>query len=208
MSRVGFTHTEFTGEVAMPGDKVILPFNGLRPTTLLDLISRNKYWEGCNTQEQGGPPQNILWFGCIDAVVSEICSTLTLPGGIIAYRNFGNLFQGDASAKAALEHARTQTDKDYDLTVVVVGHDNCRAIQLAKAAVAGDSSIPDVIINWIQPLIELVNNNENATIEQLSELNVEEQVKNIKDFFIGFGGGGGVVVSGANYNANTGILHA
>jgi len=203
MSRVGFTHTEPKSEEVASDDTVDLHFYKNAPATLADLISRNSNWPNITTYG----PKNILWFGCIEAAVSETCSTLTLPGGIITYRNFGNLFQdGDYSAKAALRHAQTQTDND--LTVVVVGHDNCRAIQLAKDAVAGDSSISDDIINWIPPLTKLVMENPLATIEQLSELNVKEQVKKIEKFFECFRGGGAVVVSGANYNANTGILHA
>ena len=71
-----------------------------------------------------------MWFGCMDASCSEVFSTLTLPGGILTYRNFGKyvlntiripyctIFPNlrfvkfipdiDPSAKAAIAQALTQ----------------------------------------------------------------------------------------------------
>ncbi len=162
MSRVGFAHTELTSksEVVASGDTVNLPFNRKRPATLDDLFSRNRDWTAAiadSSYEPEDTPPNvsricillhveptnpsrycllkILWFGCIDAAVSETCLTLTLPGAIITHRNFGkyaacttsvfcliylvfknlySLFQAnDLNARAALAHVRTQSDNIY-----------------------------------------------------------------------------------------------
>jgi len=221
MSRVGFAHIELTSksEVVASGDTVNLPFNRKRPSTLDDLFSRNRDWTAAiadSGYEPEDTPPNILWFGCIDAAVSETCLTLTLPGAIITHRNFGNLFQAnDLNARAALAHARTQSDNIY---ILVVGHDNCQAIQLAKDVVAGVPNIPNDITSWIQPLIVLVNDNPDATVAELSRLNVNQQVENIRRLLIGnIDGAGtfaastsGVVlgnVSGANASGPTGGLH-
>jgi len=99
---------------------------------------------------------------------------------------------------------------------LVVGHDNCQAIQLAKDVVAGVPNIPDDITGWIQPLIVLVNDNPDATVAELSRLNVNQQVENIRRFLIGnidgartFAASGVILgnVSGANASGPTGGLH-
>ncbi len=78
------------------------------------------------------------------------------------------------------------------------------------------SVVPDDITGWIQPLILLVNDNPDATVAELSRLNVNQQVENIRRFLIGNINGGrtfaarGVVlgnVSGANASGPTGGLH-
>jgi len=194
-----------------------------RPSDIGQLLDWNARRVGIN---------HILWFGCIDAVVSEHFTTLARPGGIITHRNFGNLFDdkdpSTLAALSALGHAPTQTEKVYSTAVLVVGHDKCRAIQFARAAVAGGdtTSIPDDIKNWIQPLIDIVTEhlkkNPDANDEELSRLNVNQQVKNIKTH-LGIDDSddepdkptvkssfGGVVVQvwGAYYNVDTGLLRA
>jgi len=197
-----------------PGQAVAIPFNTNERPQLEDLLEWNGYWAKCvnsySVSENEDKPQNVMWFGCMDASCSEVFSTLTLPGGILTYRNFGNLFQtSDPSAKAAIAQALTQ-----NIAIAVVGHDNCRAIRLAKelASSPGDATltVPGDIKDWLKPLIQLVQDNPTATLERLAELNVKQQVESILDYleptyrsrsFVN-------VVNGYVYNFGTGILRA
>ena len=118
--------------------------------------------------------------GCADSRLPLTSFTQTGPGQFFVQRNIANqISTTDINFLATLEYAVNVLKVQH---IIVSGHYNCGGI---KAAVTGVDS--GIIGNWVQPIRRLYLKSkdqleklpEKEMLNQLSEMNVVHQIKNL-----------------------------
>jgi carbonic anhydrase len=140
-------------------------------------LSDREYFSRMETTQT---PQ-ILWIGCSD---SRVCANAVCdvePGEVFVHRNVGNIVHAaDLNCMSVLQYAVDQLKVRH---IVVCGHHGCGAV---AAALKGHQ--PGLINHWLEPIRELVRENEDwlaslpsqeARCDSLCEMNVRAQVENL-----------------------------
>lgn len=123
----------------------------------------------------------ILWIGCADSRVPPNEITQTNPGDIFIHRNVANLVvHTDLNMLSVLQYAVEVLEVQH---VVVCGHYGCGGV---KAAMTNTSL--GLINKWLRNIKDVYRyhdqeidalTDENAKVDRLIELNVQEQVYNL-----------------------------
>ena len=124
----------------------------------------------------------FLWIGCSDSRVPANEITGTQPGEIFVHRNVANLVVNtDVNLLAVLDYAVTHLKVKH---VIVCGHYGCGGI---KAATTKTDYKP-VLNMWLRNIKDVIRHHqeelndikeEEARVDRLVELNVQEQVYNL-----------------------------
>ncbi|HEX8313574.1 MAG TPA: carbonic anhydrase [Flavisolibacter sp.] len=154
------------------------------------LLEENKQWA---TDKVAGDPYyferlahlqtpEFLWIGCSDSRVPANEITNTQPGEIFVHRNVANLvINTDVNLLAVLDYAVTHLKVKH---VIVCGHYGCGGI---KAAMTKTDYKP-VLNMWLRNIKDVIRHHqdeleripdEEARVDRLVELNVQEQVYNL-----------------------------
>ncbi|MDE1182741.1 carbonic anhydrase [Paraburkholderia sp.] len=132
---------------------------------------------------QGQSPK-VLWLGCSDSRVPAETITHCQPGDLFVHRNIANLFQpDDDNGASVLEYAVKVLKVGH---VIVCGHYGCGGVRAALLPPPDD--LPHVK-RRIAPLCALADRHradidaqpdETTQINRLAELNVLEQVRQLR----------------------------
>lgn len=124
----------------------------------------------------------FLWIGCSDSRVPPDQITQTEPGEIFIHRNVGNLVVNtDVNVLSVLDYAVNYLKVKH---VIVCGHYGCGGI---KAAIT-NTDFKQVLNMWLRNIKDIYRihrseldtiANEEARVDRLVELNVQEQVMNL-----------------------------
>ena len=154
------------------------------------LLSDNKAWAAervstdpdfFNRLEHLQTPE-FLWIGCSDSRVPANQITGTEPGEIFVHRNVANLvINTDVNVLSVLDFAVNHLKVKH---VIVCGHYGCGGI---KAATTNHDFKP-VLNMWLRNIKDVYRlhreeldgiKDEHQRLNRLTQLNVEEQVKNL-----------------------------
>jgi len=123
----------------------------------------------------------FLWIGCSDSRVPANQITGTLPGEVFVHRNIANLVvEDDLNLLSVLHYAVTYLKVQH---VIICGHYGCGGI---KAACSDESY--GVLDKWLVNIKTVRDRNsgmlekikdEDDRLDRLTELTVEQQVRNI-----------------------------
>ena len=154
------------------------------------LLKENKQWA---EQKLKNDPQyfdrllhvqtpEFLWIGCSDSRVPPDQITQTEPGEIFIHRNVGNLVVNtDVNVLSVLDYAVNYLKVKH---VIVCGHYGCGGI---KAAIT-NTDFKQVLNMWLRNIKDIYRihrseldtiTDEEARVNRLVELNVQEQVMNL-----------------------------
>lgn len=154
--------------------------------TWQDLLERNRRWAaeiessnpGYFRRVAGVHAPRAMFVGCSDARVPANLLTRAEPGEIFVHRNIANqVLPTDASLSAGLRYAIDVLGVDE---LIVCGHRGCGGVRASLGAHG-----PDDLEPWIASLRRLARARrdeldalpDDARVERLVELNVEEQVE-------------------------------
>ncbi len=125
---------------------------------------------------------NFLYIGCSDSRMPLDTFTNTEPGELFVHRNIANQVSiTDINLLSVLDYAVNVLKVKH---VIVCGHYDCGGIHAAYTGNAGG-----LVGNWISPIRDLARehkaeldaiSNEKQRMNRLSELNVINQVENLK----------------------------
>ncbi|MBR8315478.1 carbonic anhydrase [Burkholderia dolosa] len=130
-----------------------------------------------------GQNPRVLWIGCSDSRVPAETITHSVPGELFVHRNIANLFQPDDDNSASvLEYAVRVLKVDH---VIVCGHYGCGGVR--ASLLPPPSDLPHVA-RRIAPLCALARRHrdalagldDTAAADRLAELNVLEQVRQLR----------------------------
>ena len=124
----------------------------------------------------------FLWIGCSDSRVPADKITGTQPGEIFVHRNVANLVvNNDVNLLAVLDYAVTHLKVKH---VIVCGHYGCGGVKAATTKI----DYKPVLNMWLRNIKDVIRHHqaelngiddEEARINRLVELNVQEQVYNL-----------------------------
>jgi carbonic anhydrase len=144
-----------------------------------DKVARDPHYFGRLAHLQ---KPEFLWIGCSDSRVPANEITNTQPGEIFVHRNVANLvINTDVNLLAVLDYAVTHLKVKH---VIVCGHYGCGGI---KAAMTKTDYKP-VLNMWLRNIKDVIRHHrdeleripdEEARVDRLVELNVQEQVYNL-----------------------------
>jgi carbonic anhydrase len=125
---------------------------------------------------------DFLWIGCSDSRVPANEITGTQPGEIFVHRNVANMVVNtDVNLLSVLDYAVNHLKVKH---VIVCGHYGCGGIKAATT----NSDFKPVLNMWLRNIKDVIRlhrkeldsiTDENARIDRLTELNVQEQVFNL-----------------------------
>ncbi|PRT54100.1 Carbonic anhydrase [Wickerhamiella sorbophila] len=183
------------------------------------LLKLNKEWAkrldqanpGLLEANAKGQKPQILWIGCADSR-STVASLDLLPGEVFVHRNVANMVPNcDPSSQSLIQLAMEVVGVKH---IIVCGHTDCKGVEttLNNARVGGSleawlRNLRDVRAKYKTVLEAIPSFKERA--EKLAELNVIEQVWNVKtnDIVREHMAKRGVQVYGMIYDVATGLLH-
>lgn len=124
---------------------------------------------------------DFLWIGCSDSRVPANVITGQQPGEVFVHRNIANMVvHTDLNLLSVLEYAVNVLKVHH---IIVCGHYGCGGVRAA----AGQQSM-GLINNWLRNIEDVYRfhtdeltaiKDEDARIDRLVELNVQEQVLNL-----------------------------
>ncbi|MCV6610152.1 MAG: carbonate dehydratase [Amphritea sp.] len=156
---------------------------------LSDLLDNNKAWADRMEAEHPGffkqlaaqQKPEYLWVGCSDSRVPANEIVGLLPGELFVHRNIANMvLHTDLNCISVLHYAVEVLQVKH---IIVCGHYGCGGV----AAALGNKDL-GLIDNWLRHLKDIgysnreilsTQENEQARVNLLCELNVQQQVANI-----------------------------
>ncbi|AYQ55941.1 carbonate dehydratase [Bathymodiolus thermophilus thioautotrophic gill symbiont] len=144
----------------------------------VDKINRKTPEFFSNLSNQQTP--EYLWIGCSDSRVPANELVKMDPGTIFVHRNIANLVNSsDMNVLSVIQYAVEVLKVKH---IIINGHYGCGGVQAAM-----NESNPDLIDHWIRPIRKYYQRSKNELnklsmtdrIDQLCEINVIEQVRNI-----------------------------
>lgn len=156
---------------------------------LSDLLDNNKAWADRMEAEHPGffkqlaaqQKPEYLWVGCSDSRVPANEIVGLLPGELFVHRNIANMvLHTDLNCISVLHYAVEVLQVKH---IIVCGHYGCGGV----AAALGNKDL-GLIDNWLRHLKDIGYSNreilstqadEQARVNMLCELNVQQQVANI-----------------------------
>ncbi len=155
------------------------------------LVKQNREWAIKKEQQQPGffedkarkQSPEYLWVGCCDSRMPAEMVTGMEPGDMLVYRNVANLVTTrDNSCMSAIQFAVESLQVKH---IIVTGHTNCGGVQATYRDEATGA-----LREWLEPIRDLCDchkdqldsiRDEDARINRLVELNIEQQVLNLAD---------------------------
>lgn len=156
---------------------------------LTKLLDANKSWAAARLREDPNyfkrlaalQSPDYLWIGCSDSRVPANVITGQQPGEVFVHRNIANMVvHTDLNLLSVLEYAVNVLKVHH---IIVCGHYGCGGVRAA----AGHQSL-GIINNWLRNIEDVFRfhhhelmaiSDEDARIDRLVELNVQEQVLNL-----------------------------
>lgn len=170
----------------------------------LDLIERNEHFvEAADSRyfeqlSQGQQP-HCLMLACSDSRVAPSVVTQAPLGTMFVHRNIANqVVAGDASFEAALWYALTRLKVRR---VVIKGHTGCGGIAAARGVEA-----PPALEGWLKHIRGGLPEEPEVSPDDLSRLNVLEQIRRLKAHPIYQSHGREVSIEGYLLHLETGRL--
>ncbi len=186
--------------------------------SLDDLLERNKAWARDisaadpdffqQLSKQQAP--DILWIGCSDSRVPANQIINLPPGEVFVHRNIANVVvHTDLNCLSVLQFAVDVLEVKH---IIVCGHYGCGGVQASM-----DDKDHGLIDNWLRHITDVARFNadalerldEHEKFDSLCELNVIEQVRNVRHTTIvknALKRGADLSVHGWIYNIENGIL--
>ena len=194
------------------------PFRFAPTDSIEKLLKLNREWaRQLDTANPGlfeanakGQQPQVLWIGCADSRATEGSLDL-LPGEVFTHRNVANMVPNcDPSSQALIQLAMEVVGCKH---IIVCGHTDCKGVEtaLSRTRVGGSleawlRNLRDVRAKYKHVLDPIQDQAERTA--RLAELNVIEQVYNVKDNDIvrEHIKSRGVQVHGLIYDVATGLL--
>lgn len=157
--------------------------------TLQKLIQNNRDWVQKTTDKTPDFFKNLanqqapdfLWIGCSDSRVPANTIVGMLPGELFVHRNVGNqVIQTDMNCLSVIEFAVKSLKVKH---VIVCGHYGCGGV---ISALKDEKN--GIVDNWLRNIRDIYLRNKSAMdalpsdkarIDQLCEMNVSHQVRNV-----------------------------
>jgi carbonic anhydrase len=151
------------------------------------LLLENKAWAQERTEDDPDffnrlsaiQTPEFLWIGCSDSRVPANEITGTEPGEIFVHRNIANMvIHTDVNLLSVLDYAVTYLKVKH---IIVCGHYGCGGIKAAMS----NNNYNQILNMWLRNIKDVyrlhekdlkVLNDEDAKLNRLTELNVQEQV--------------------------------
>ncbi|RKF15622.1 carbonate dehydratase [Alginatibacterium sediminis] len=184
-----------------------------------NLLENNRSWAAKLKQQQPEFFENLsqqqnpkyLWIGCSDSRVPANQIAGLAPGEIFVHRNIANVVvHTDLNCLSVIEYAVKVLKVEH---IIVTGHYGCGGVRAAM----GKEPL-GLIDNWLRHIRDVYRfhkeelvaiEDENARMDRLCELNVEEQVKNVAHTSIvrkAWSEGQKLSVHGCVYSLKDGLL--
>jgi len=113
-----------------------------------------------------------LWIGCSDSRVPANQITGLLPGEVFVHRNISNqVINTDINLMCVLQYAIDILKVKH---IIVCGHYGCGGISAVM-----DNKISGLLEHWLENVRVMIPRHKRVTPDQMCELNVIEQVKNL-----------------------------
>lgn len=113
-----------------------------------------------------------LWIGCSDSRVPANQITGLLPGEVFVHRNISNqVINTDMNLMCVLQYAIEILRVKH---IIVCGHYGCGGIGAVM-----DNKIYGLLEHWLENVKVLMSKQGKVTLDQMCELNVIQQVKNL-----------------------------
>lgn len=153
------------------------------------LLDANRSWAAARVREDPNyfkrlaalQTPDYLWIGCSDSRVPANVITGQQPGEVFVHRNIANMVvHTDLNLLSVLEYAVNVLKVHH---IIVCGHYGCGGVRAA----AGQQNL-GIINNWLRNIEDVYRfhreeltsiTDEDARIDRLVELNVQEQVLNL-----------------------------
>jgi len=149
---------------------------------ILKLLDNNRKWaEGVNEENpdffrklkrQQRP--KYLWIGCSDSRVPANQITGLLPGEVFVHRNISNqVINTDMNLMCVLQYAIEVLRVRH---IIVCGHYGCGGINAVMS-----NRVSGLLEHWLDNVKTLQPKQKKVTVDQMCELNVIAQVKNLSN---------------------------
>jgi len=147
---------------------------------IIKLLNNNKEW--ANRIEAESPDffkklkkqqrPKYLWIGCSDSRVPANQITGLLPGEVFVHRNISNqVINTDINLMCVLQYAIEILKVKH---IIVCGHYGCGGIDAVM-----DNKVNGLLEHWLANVKVLMPKQGKVTRDQMCELNVIEQVRNL-----------------------------
>lgn len=147
---------------------------------ITQLLTNNKAWAA--TIEQSIPgffhklenqhTPKFLWIGCSDSRVPADQLIGVMPGEVFVHRNISNqVINTDINLMCVLQYAIEVLRVRH---IIVCGHYDCGGI---KAVLDGQTK--GLLNHWLENVKDLMERNNNPDLDEMCELNVRLQVRNL-----------------------------
>ncbi|MBI5640670.1 MAG: carbonic anhydrase [Nitrospirae bacterium] len=147
---------------------------------IVKLLNNNRQWANRMMSENPNffsklkrqQRPKYLWIGCSDSRVPANQITGLLPGEVFVHRNISNqVINTDMNLMCVLQYAIEILRVRH---IIVCGHYDCGGINAVM-----DHKISGLLEHWLENVKVLKSKQSAVTADQMSELNVMEQVKNL-----------------------------
>lgn len=145
----------------------------------------------------------FLWIGCSDSRVPADQLIGVMPGEVFVHRNISNqVINTDTNLMSVLQYA---IDVLRVRHIIVCGHYGCGGIE---AVLQGKTS--GLLDHWLENVQDLMERNGNPGLDEMCELNVRLQVRNLSRNSIvrkAWSRGRTLYLHGWIYSISNGLLH-
>lgn len=157
--------------------------------SISQLLENNRAWAanresqtpGIFSEQASGQSPEFLWIGCADSRIPPNTITGLQPGELFVHRNVANLVTpNDPNLLSVLHYSVLALKVKH---IILCGHYGCGGV---KHAIDGQPF--GIVDQWVQPIRELALKktetlaplNDQAHFDRLCELNVIQQVENLR----------------------------